>query len=344
MTNQLCSIVVRCYNEEQHIGRLLSGLMQQTIQENLEIVVVDSGSTDATVAIASRYPIKLVTIRPEDFSFGRSLNLGCQHATGEFIAIASAHVYPVYKDWLEQLLKPFETPDIALVYGKQRGNEITKYSEHQLFASWFREESQPRQRHPFCNNANAAIRRSLWEQLPYDEALTGLEDLDWAKRVMQRGYHIAYNADAEIIHVHEETPRRIYNRYRREAIALKQISPQESFNLWDFIRLFISNTFSDYFHAFHDRVLGENLADIPLFRFMQFWGTYNGFSRHTPITSQLKQAFYYPRGLKRVVSAPPDKSSTKVAIDYTQSNPAPSNPPQSNLARSQQEASFERTY
>lgn len=308
--------------------------MQQTIRDELEIIVVDSGSTDATVAIASRYPIKLVTIRPEEFSFGRSLNLGCQNATGEFIAIASAHVYPVYKDWLEQLLKPFDTPDIALVYGKQRGNEITKYSEHQLFASWFGEESNPRQRQPFCNNANAAIRRELWEQLPYDESLTGLEDLDWARRVMQRGYHIAYSADAEIIHVHEETPRRIFNRYRREAIALKYIFPQEHFNPLDFVRLFISNTVSDYFHAFHDGVLLDNLTDIPMFRFMQFWGTYQGFSRTAPVTSQLKQTFYYPRGLRRVNAVAEISETPRAAIDYTQ-NHALSN---------SQETSLERTY
>ncbi|MBE9102934.1 glycosyltransferase [Vacuolonema iberomarrocanum] len=334
MTNPRCSIVIRCYNEEQHIGRLLSGLMQQTLWDELEIIVVDSGSTDATVAIASRYPIKLVTIRPEEFSFGRSLNLGCQQATGEFIAIASAHVYPVYKDWLEQLLKPFETPDIALAYGKQRGNDVTKYSEHQLFASWFGEESQPRQRHPFCNNANAAIRRCLWEQLPYDEALTGLEDLDWARRVMQRGYHIAYSADAEIIHVHEETPQRIYNRYRREAIALKHIFPQEHFNLWDFVRLFASNTLSDYFHACHDRVVLDNVIDIPMFRFMQFWGTYRGFSRTTPVTGQLKQTFYYPRGLRRINSPMEPAATSRAAVDYTQSH----------AYQNSQEASLERTY
>ena len=312
----LCSIVIRCYNEEQHIGRLLSGLMQQTIGD-LEIVVVDSGSTDATVAIASRYPIKLVTIRPEDFSFGRSLNLGCQQATGEFIAIASAHVYPVYTDWLEQMVRPFENPNIALVYGKQRGNEITKYSEHQIFAHWFPDQSSSIQTHPFCNNANSVIRRSLWEQIPYDETLTGLEDLDWAKRVMALGHKIAYNADAEIIHVHEETPKRIYNRYRREAIALKQILPQERFGLTDFIRLFVGNTISDYFHAFHDGVLLQNLVDIPMFRFMQFWGTHQGYSNREPVTNHLRQTFYYPRGLTRALPAASDSPPKRAAIDYT---------------------------
>lgn len=314
MRHPKCSIVIRCYNEEQHIGRLLSGLMQQTVQD-VEIIVVDSGSTDATVLIASQYPIKLISIRPDEFSFGRSLNLGCQAATAEFIVIASAHVYPVYQDWLEQLLKPFADPAVGLVYGKQRGNDRTQYSEHQIFATWFPDQSLPLQAHPFCNNANAAIRRTLWEQQPYDESLTGLEDLDWAKRVMPSGYRIAYRAEAEIIHVHEETPQRIYNRYRREAIALKQIFPQEHFTLWDFVRLFVSNTISDYYHAFHDRVLSENLIAIPMFRWMQFLGTYHGFTRRQPVTSQLKQTFYYPRGLKRTHHL--EAVAGRAIVDYT---------------------------
>ncbi|NEO08142.1 glycosyltransferase family A protein, partial [Moorena sp. SIO3I8] len=107
------SIIIRCYNEEEHIGRLLSGIMQQTIQD-VEIIVVDSGSTDATPSIASRYRVKLLSIKPEEFSFGRALNLGCQAATGQFIVIASAHVYPIYQDWIEKLLAPFKDPKIAL--------------------------------------------------------------------------------------------------------------------------------------------------------------------------------------------------------------------------------------
>lgn len=301
MSKLHCSIVIRCYNEEQHISRLLSGILQQTVRD-VEIIVVDSGSTDATRSIAARYPVKIVPITPEEFSFGRSLNMGCQATGGEFIVIASAHVYPEYQDWLERLLAPFADPQIALVYGKQRGNEITKYSEHQVFARWFPEVSNLNQDHPFCNNANAAIRRSVWERLPYDETLTGLEDMDWARRVMQLGYRIVYMADAQVIHVHNESLRRIYSRYRREAIALKRIFPQERFSLWDFVRLFAANVVSDFYHAWHDRVLWCNLPDIPTFRLMQFWGTYRGFAQRGSVTSQLKQTFYYPNGLARSAS------------------------------------------
>ena len=307
-----CSIVIRCYNEEQHIEKLLEGIIKQTIKD-VEIILVDSGSTDATVSIASRYPVKILSIQPEEFSFGKALNLGCQAANSDLIVIASAHVYPVYCDWLENLLMPFRDPQIALVYGKQQGNELTKYSEHQVFAKWFPTQSDWNQPHPFCNNANAAIRRSLWQQLSYDEKLTGLEDLDWAKRVQKLGYKIAYTANAPIVHVHDESLVRIYNRYRREAIALKQIFPQEHFHFWDFIRLFLGNMISDYYHAWHDGVIRPNLEEIFLFRFMQFWGTYKGF--HDRVSSQLKRTFYYPNGLVRTQSSLEKK--VERLIDYT---------------------------
>ncbi len=311
-----CSIVIRCYNEEQHIGRLLSGIMQQNL-DDYEIIIVDSGSTDATVAIASRYPIKLVSIKPEEFSFGRALNLGCQEADGDIIVIVSAHVYPVHRDWLEQLLEPFQDEKIAITYGKQRGNEVTKYSEHQVFAKWFPDESHKFQDHPFCNNANAAVRRSIWQEIPYDESLTGLEDLDWAKKVLQLGYKLAYVASAEIVHVHEEPPQKIYNRYRREAIALKNIFPQEHFNLIDFLRLFIGNLFSDYYHAWHDGLLWDKFGEIFTFRLMQFGGTYKGFREQKKLSSELKQRFYYPKGFVRSEITNPDKEQKHRVIDYS---------------------------
>jgi glycosyltransferase involved in cell wall biosynthesis len=288
------SVIIRCYNEEEHIGRLLSGIMEQTISGEAEIIVVDSGSTDATVSIASQFPTEIVSIDPNEFSFGRALNLGCAEASGEFIVAASAHVYPVYSDWLERLLAPFGDPEVALSYGKQRGNEVTKYSEHQVFAKWFPETSDYDQNHPFCNNANAAIRRVLWEEMPYNEELTGLEDLDWAKRAMQRGYKIAYAADAPIVHVHDEAPSDIFNRYRREAIALKRTMPRETFGLWDFSRLFVSNAWNDSQEAWKDGVLRKTLMEILTFRLMQFWGTYKGFRQQGEVPSKLKQRFYYP--------------------------------------------------
>jgi glycosyltransferase involved in cell wall biosynthesis len=297
------SIIIRAYNEEEQIGRLLSGILQQSIAE-FEIILVDSGSTDATVAIASRYPVKIVHISPEEFTFGRSLNLGISHAGGEILVFVSAHVYPVYTNWLALLVAPFDDPRVALTYGKQRGNAESKFSENQFFAKWYPDQSTHNQPHPFCNNANAAVRRTLWEQKPYDENLTGLEDLAWAKWAQDQNYQIAYVAEAEIIHVHRETPKKVYNRYRREAMAFKQIFPEETFTLGNFLRLWTTNTVSDLWHATRQKVLTANFRTILWFRLMQFWGTYQGYRSPGPVTHQLRNIFYYPPSL-RTDSKPP---------------------------------------
>ena len=309
------SIVIRCYNEAKHINRLLTGIMRQTCRD-IEIILVDSGSTDDTLSIASRYPVKILSILPGDFSFGRSLNIGCQAAKGEFIVIASAHVYPLYEDWLEKLIEPFVDSKVALVYGNQRGDETTKYSEKQIFSNLFSVKSDLNQKHPFCNNANTAIRRTLWEKIAYNETLTGLEDLAWAQRIIDHGFKIVYMAEAEIVHVHDESPRKIYNRYQREAIALKRIFPDENFNFIDFLRLCSTNIISDCFHACHDRVLLRNFKEIVMFRLMQFWGTYRGFLQRGPVSNHLKKKFYYPNKLSRHLKLD-DQNKEKCRIDYS---------------------------
>jgi glycosyltransferase involved in cell wall biosynthesis len=292
-----CSIVIRAYDEEKHLGRLLEGIRQQTIKD-VEIILIDSGSTDGTISVAESFGARIVHIPSAEFTFGRSLNFGIQSATGELIVIASAHVYPVYPDWLESLLRPFENKNIALTYGKQSGPETAKFSEQQIYHQWYPDASQPRQATAFCNNANAAIRKSLWEQNPYDESLTGLEDLAWAKWVKEQGYNVAYVAEAEIIHIHNETPHGVFNRYRREAMAFKRIYPEAHFNLYDFFRLTAMNILSDLWHAARERVLWKNIASIFWFRFMQFHGTRLGHRETSLITPQLRETFYYARERK----------------------------------------------
>lgn len=301
MASPVCSIIIRCYNEEKHIRKLLKGIIHQTMHD-VEIIIVDSGSSDNTIPIAEQYPVKIVKILPKDFSFGRSLNLGVQNANSELLVFASAHVYPVYPDWLEKLLAPFSDPRIALTYGKQRGGEGSKFSEQQIFAHWYPSDTQQYQDTPFCNNANAAVRRELALQHPYDEMLPGLEDLEWSQWAMSQGYAIHYCPEAEIVHVHEESPRGVYNRYKREAMAYKAIYIQERFGLIDFLRISSRNIIADISQASKQGVLLRSVFSIFWFRIMQFWGTYQGYRHHGPLTWQLRQTFYYPHGIDRGTS------------------------------------------
>jgi len=291
------SIIVRAFNEEKHLGQLFTGLKQQTV-DDFEVILVDSGSTDKTMEIASGegwgFPVKILQIAPEEFSFGRSLNLGIRHASSDIIVIASAHVYPVYPDWIEKLISPLSNCKVAISYGKQRGGATTRFPEHQIFARWYPDQSKIQNTNPFSNNANAAIRKELWKEHRYDESLSGLEDLEWANWAIEHGYQVAYMAEAEIVHIHEDNPKGVYNRYRREAMAFKRIFPQEQFGFLEFIRLFFNNLISDSRIAARDGKIFKELTNIIWFRLMQFWGTYRGYQQSGPLTQELRKTFYYP--------------------------------------------------
>jgi glycosyltransferase involved in cell wall biosynthesis len=287
------TVIIRCLNEAAHLPKLLSSLQGQTLQAD-EVLVVDSGSTDNTIEIARSFGSTIVQIRPEDFSFGRSLNLGARHARGELLILVSAHTYPVADTWLERLVAPFTDPDVALAYGAQQGDARTKFSEQQIFRQWFPPRSTGDQAHPFCNNANAAVRRSIWKTMPYDEDIPGLEDIHWAKRARQRGFKIAYAADAAIVHLHDERYRQIRRRYRREAMGLQAINPGEHMTLRHAAALFARACLADVREAARQGVLSRVLVSILCFRAAQYWGTYRGLNWKAPFTDAVRARLYYP--------------------------------------------------
>lgn len=287
------SAVIRALNEGKHIGRLLKGLQQQTVKFD-EIILVDSGSTDDTVAIAEAAGCTVVHIAKNEFSFGRALNRGCEAATGDVLFFASAHVYPVYDTYVEHLLGAFDHDGVAIAFGRQVGDERTKFSESRVMLQWFPAENNWDQGHPFSNNANAAVLTSVWQELRYDETLTGLEDLDFARRAIDAGHKIAYVADAPVVHVHEETWSITRNRYRREAIAYARIVEGSKMSLLSAVALAVSNVAGDYLDAAKAKRLRTNVLGIPLFRSAQFIGAWEGFRQPSHVSARLLERFYYP--------------------------------------------------
>lgn len=287
------SVVIRCHNEAKHIGRLLERIGRQT-ERSVEIVVVDSGSTDATLGIVGSFNTRVVHIASDEFTFGRSLNRGCAAATGEILVFASAHVYPCDDEWLARLTAPFADERVALTYGRQVGDESSKFSECQLFERQFPAVSNLDQKIPFCNNANAAVRRSLWLQHQYDESLTGLEDLAWGGWALSNGYKISYVAEAAVVHIHEENAARIKRRYEREAIALRRIVPDSHMYAVEFVKYLSRQIWGDLRALLRERKSLRYVPEIFMFRTMQYWGTFRGMNARSEVTQQILHKFYFP--------------------------------------------------
>lgn len=295
------SIVIRALNEAKWLGHLLQACHDQVLNDGteVELVLVDSGSTDATLKIAREHGCEIFHIRKENFTFGRSLNLGCESATGDILVFISAHCIPRDKHWLEKLVAPLKSGECQYVYGRQLGLEgVTNFSEEQVFNHYFLEQSNLTQDGFFCNNANSAITRAEWEKHRFDEEVTGLEDMVLAKQIVNAGGQIGYVADAEITHIHEETLSQTKRRYFREALVIRDIMPEVHFNIFDFVRCYTAGVCHDLMTARREKKLLKALPEILSFRLAQYWGTYRGHNEHRALSRSQKQSYYYPRPAK----------------------------------------------
>lgn len=274
------AIIIRTFNEDKHINKLLEACFSQKTQYSFEVIIVDSGSTDQTLNIVKNYPVILECIKSSEFTYGRALNIGARRSKAHLCVCISAHCYPSDEKWLEELIRPFENQNVAMTYGRQIGDDRTKFSEEQIFQQYFPKTTFNAQDAIFSNNANSAFRRDCWELVEFDESLPGLEDIDWAKKMSDSGMKIYYNPEACVYHIHEETYAQVYNRYYREALGLKTIYPDSEFNTISFFFKFIDHSISDSMKALKNKALLNNLLSIFCFRYCQFAGMMSAYKNY----------------------------------------------------------------
>jgi rhamnosyltransferase len=291
----LVSIVVRTLNEARHLPDLLAAIAaQETAGLEVETVVVDSGSTDGTLQIAKQGDCKVVYIRREVFSFGRSLNLGCEAARGDILVMISGHCVPTDTQWLRRLCEPVAAGTADYAYGRQVGGPESRFSECRIFEKYYPFRSRVPQQGFFCNNANSALARRAWQAHRFDEDLTGLEDMELAKRLVARGGKVGYVAEACVYHYHLETWAQVRRRFEREAIALQRIMPQIHVRRRDTVRYILSSINHDLRHARGGGKALRCLPEIVRYRFEQYLGSYLGNHEHRKLSHAEKDLYFYP--------------------------------------------------
>lgn len=215
----LASVIVRCRDKESTLGATLRALRSQTVP--VEIVVVDSGSVDGTLSIAERYADRVVTLRAEDFTFGRALNLGAAEARAPVHFALSAHCVPAFDDWVERSLAHYERPDVAGAGGAGRspGGDL-------LRAPYAATAADPPV-DPFwgMSNHGSSWRATVWQQAPFREDLAACEDKEWSWRVLGAGWTIVFDPHLYVPVQHRAAAgiRSLYRRHRMEAAALASL-------------------------------------------------------------------------------------------------------------------------
>jgi glycosyltransferase involved in cell wall biosynthesis len=217
------TVIIRTKNEARCLGATLKAVLKQDLPPH-EVIVIDSGSTDPTLAIAARYPVQILEIASDDWSYPRALNVAAARAGGEILVCLSAHCRPVDELWLGAMLGHFDAPDVAGVWGPDlrpgRPRVVPGPPSLQRPGSYTVEN-----RTWGLSNANSAIRQDLWEEFPFDEKLPAAEDKAWAMEAMQRGYSIVHEPRAAVWHA-PHTVRNAYERNRKVMEGFKMMFPE----------------------------------------------------------------------------------------------------------------------
>lgn len=289
------SIVIRTLNEARYLPDLLGGIRRQVLDGlEAETVVIDSGSTDGTLDIVREHGCVLTHIRREEFSFGRSLNRGCEAASGDILVFISGHCVPTDEHWLQRLCAPIAKGRVDYSYGRQVGGPESRFSEHRIFAKYYPQQSRLPQNGFFCNNANSALSRTAWQAQRFDEELTGLEDMELAKRLCSAGGKVGYVADACVYHYHQESWAQVKRRFEREAIALQKIMPQIHVGLRDTARYIGSSIIHDLGAARREGRAAQLFGEILRYRVAQYLGSYRGNHEHRKLSRAEKDIYFYP--------------------------------------------------
>ena len=238
----LATVAILTYNGDVYLERILVEVLAQEVEGEIEVLVIDSGSTDATLDIVKRYPaVRLHEIPNSEFGHGKTRNLAANLARGEFIAFLTHDAIPVSRQWLRELLAPFALDSsIVAVMGKQiprRGCfPLMKYEIKGVFAGFgpdfgtsvfyndsFVQSEGVLNAISFYSDVNSAARREfLTTVIPYRDVRYA-EDQLFGKDLIEAGYRKAYAGRAAVEHSNDLTRGEFRRRIFDETVGLRQI-------------------------------------------------------------------------------------------------------------------------
>ena len=207
MAQPIYSIVIPTYNEERFIGRCLESLRRQTVPaDQIEIIVVDNGSTDGTLAICRRYTDRILN-HPE-LRVGAMRNRGAAAATGKVLAFIDADCV-ADPGWLQSAADLLaEQPCVA-------GDSYDIPAEpHWIERAWFAQEHRGRRATQLIPAGNLIVPRALFQTLGgFNEALVTGEDAEFCQRAAEA---VPVLADDRIRVVHLGNPKTLRKFVTRE--------------------------------------------------------------------------------------------------------------------------------
>jgi glycosyltransferase involved in cell wall biosynthesis len=211
------SLYIPCYNAAGYLDRVLAAVMAQTHPIG-EVLVIDDGSTDETVAVAgrwlesSRYPLRIIR-HPENLGLASARNTGVREARSELVASVDSDVAPE-PDWLARLAQEM-TPDVSGVGGELREAYQTELPDRWRAKHMLQRRGPERiYRPPFIWGSNSLFRREvLFEAGLYNVVCrTNAEDVKLCEIIRDR-HVLIYTPFAKCNHLRRDTVRSVMRNF-----------------------------------------------------------------------------------------------------------------------------------
>jgi rhamnosyltransferase len=230
------SVIIPTWQGAAYLAQTLPAIRSQGYHGAVEIVGIDSESTDQTVELLKQYGAVVQIIPKRTFTHGGSRNLGTRLACGDILVFLSQDALPMDNDWLEKLIVPLQDNIVGAVYARQVARKdatpfeeyfhLSLYPPKSRFYSLTTGEDSSLSR-IFFSNVCSAARREICERFPFDETLIMSEDQAFAKAVLQAGYRTCYNAESPVYHSHHYDLKTLFRRNFDSAYSLRSISSDQ---------------------------------------------------------------------------------------------------------------------
>lgn len=216
------SVIMRSFNEAWAIGDTIRQLFAQDFAGDIELIVIDSGSTDGSLQIIKNAnPAKLIEIPLGTYVPGVVLNQGARVASHEWLVYLNADATPVGNTWLSELLAAgLENPKLGAVFSRQIARPDCQAVFAHDYERCFGPNRESRNWEHFFSMVSCATRRSVLDKYPIREDLQYAEDDEWTRRLVAAGYQIIYAGKSVAMHSHNYTLRQAYQRAFGDAKAL----------------------------------------------------------------------------------------------------------------------------
>jgi len=228
-----CSLVIPTKNGGELFRRAVERLCAQTCWPRVEFIVVDSGSTDDTPAVARSAGAVVHSIAADAFNHGATRDYGISLASCNAVILMVQDAIALDAHLIERLLAALSGDRVAGAFARQipqpTADAITKRNVNSALTAGLARKVKaiehpgqyrklsPVAKYHLCNfdNVCSAIDKRVWEQERFGEISFG-EDIDWAQRVLKHGFKIVYEPAAAVIHSHE---RSLGYDYRRTYVS-----------------------------------------------------------------------------------------------------------------------------